>query len=96
MNCDWVQQNISLYLYNELADDARHELEQHLHRCNNCAAELASQQEFQAQMNALPVEAMSGLAFRCPRPKYFSKTRYPRRTTSSPPLRVQRDVNSNA
>ena len=22
MNCDWVQQNITLYLYNELADDA--------------------------------------------------------------------------
>ena len=20
MNCDWVQQNVSLYLYNELAD----------------------------------------------------------------------------
>jgi hypothetical protein len=59
MNCDWVQQNISLYLYNELADDARHELEQHLHRCKNCAAELASQQEFQAQMNVLPVEEPS-------------------------------------
>ncbi len=29
MNCDWVQENICLYLYNELADDARHELEQH-------------------------------------------------------------------
>ena len=27
MNCDWVQQNASLYLYNELADDARHEFE---------------------------------------------------------------------
>ncbi len=33
MNCDWVQQNISLYLYNELADDARHEVEQHMQRC---------------------------------------------------------------
>jgi len=55
MNCDWVQENISLYLYNELADDARHELEQHLHRCTDCAAELSAQQEFQAQMNVLPV-----------------------------------------
>ena len=45
MNCDWVQENISLYLYNELADDARHELEQHLHRCTDCAAELSAQQE---------------------------------------------------
>jgi len=59
MNCDWVQENICLYLYNDLADDARHELEQHIHRCKDCAAELAAQQEFQAQMNALPVEEPS-------------------------------------
>jgi len=59
MNCDWVQQNVSLYLYNELADDARHELEQHLQRCKACAAELAAQQEFQAAMNVLPVEEPS-------------------------------------
>ena len=55
MNCDWVQQNICLYLYNELADDARHEVEQHIQRCKDCAAELAAQQEFQAEMNAVPV-----------------------------------------
>ncbi len=59
MNCDWVQQNVSLYLYNELADDARHELEQHIRRCKDCAAELAAQQEFQARMNLLPVEEPS-------------------------------------
>ncbi len=59
MNCDWVQENICLYLYNELADDARHELEQHLHRCTACAAELAAQLEFQGQMNVLPVEEPS-------------------------------------
>ena len=59
MNCEWVQQNITLYLYNELADDARHELEQHITRCTNCAAEVADQQEFQVQMNALPVEEPS-------------------------------------
>ena len=59
MNCDWVRENICLYLYNELADDARHELEQHMHRCKDCAAELAAQQDFQAQMNALPVEEPS-------------------------------------
>ncbi len=59
MNCDWVQQNICLYLYNELADDARHEVEQHLQRCKDCSAELAAQQEFQAEMNAVPVEEPS-------------------------------------
>ena len=59
MNCEWVQQNTALYLYDELADDARHELEQHIRRCPDCAAELAAQQEFQEQMNALPVEEPS-------------------------------------
>ncbi len=59
MNCDWVQQNICLYLYNELADDARHEIEQHIQRCSSCAAELAAQQAFQVQMSALPVEEPS-------------------------------------
>ena len=59
MNCEWVQQNITLYLYSELADDARHEVEQHIARCKACAAELADQQEFQAQLNALPVEEPS-------------------------------------
>ena len=59
MNCDWVQQNITLYLYNELADDAHHELEQHVTRCTDCAAELAAQQQFQTAMSVLPVEEVS-------------------------------------
>jgi hypothetical protein len=59
MNCEWVQQNTTLYLYNELADDARHELEQHIARCPACTAELAEQQQFQAAMSALPVEEIS-------------------------------------
>ena len=59
MNCDWVQQNITLYLYGELADDARHELEQHVVRCQACAAEVTEQREFQAQMSVLPVEEPS-------------------------------------
>ena len=59
MNCDWVQQNITLHLYNELADDARHELEQHVARCTDCAAELSAQQQFQSAMSVLPVEEVS-------------------------------------
>src|SRR5271166_252756 len=59
MNCEWVQQNVTLYLYNELADDARHELEQHIARCKVCATEVSEQQEFQVQMSALPVEEPS-------------------------------------
>ena len=49
MNCEWVQQNVTLYVYDELADDARHELEQHLNRCPNCTAELARDARVQAE-----------------------------------------------
>jgi anti-sigma factor RsiW len=54
MNCDWVRENISLYLYNELADDARHELEGHAARCPGCAAELREMQTFHGEMSELP------------------------------------------
>jgi len=37
-----------LQVYGELADDARHELEQHVARCADCAAELKAEQEFHA------------------------------------------------
>ena len=46
MKCEWVKQNIVLHVYGELADDARHELEQHVARCTDCAAELKAEQEF--------------------------------------------------
>ena len=46
MNCEWVRQNITLQVYGELADDARHELEQHVARCADCAAELKAEQAF--------------------------------------------------
>lgn len=59
MNCDWVQQNITLYLYNELADDAQHEVQQHIARCTACAGELSAQQQFQSAMSVLPVEDIS-------------------------------------
>ncbi len=54
MNCEWVQQNVTLYVYDELADDARHELEQHLNRCQNCSNELASMREFKEKLSTLP------------------------------------------
>ncbi len=46
MKCEWVRENIVLQVYGELADDARHELEQHVERCADCAAELKAEQEF--------------------------------------------------
>jgi len=48
MKCEWVRENIVLQVYGELADDARHELEQHVARCTDCAAELKAEQEFHA------------------------------------------------
>jgi hypothetical protein len=59
MKCEWVRQNILLYAYDELADDARYELEQHVARCADCAAELKSTREFRAKLSALPVEEPS-------------------------------------
>src|ERR1700739_1252858 len=46
MKCEWVRENIVLHVYGELADDVRHELEQHVSRCADCAAELKAQQNF--------------------------------------------------
>src|ERR1700760_2269599 len=48
MKCEWVRENIVLHVYGELADDARHELEQHVARCADCAAELKAEQAFHA------------------------------------------------
>ncbi len=54
MNCDWVKSNVTLYVYDELKDDERYELEQHLERCSGCAGEVKSAQAFKAAMSALP------------------------------------------
>jgi hypothetical protein len=48
MKCEWIRENIVLHVYGELADDARHELEQHVSRCADCAAELKAEQDFHA------------------------------------------------
>ena len=50
MKCEWVLQNIMLHVYDELADDARYELDQHVERCPDCAAELKSAREFRQTM----------------------------------------------
>ena len=56
MKCEWVRQNILLYVYNELADDARYELEQHTERCSDCATELKSTRQFQTDFSQFPME----------------------------------------
>jgi HEAT repeats/Putative zinc-finger len=56
MKCEWVQENVLLYIYNELPDDARYELEQHVGRCGECAAELKSMRKFHATLSEFPVQ----------------------------------------
>jgi anti-sigma factor RsiW len=56
MKCEWVKENVLLYVYNELADDARYELEQHLARCADCTTELKTTRKFHAMLSELPVE----------------------------------------
>jgi hypothetical protein len=55
MKCEWVQQNIMLHVYDELADDARYELDQHVARCEACAAELQAAQQFRQTMATVTV-----------------------------------------
>jgi anti-sigma factor RsiW len=55
MKCDWVQQNILFYVYNEIEDDARYEVEQHLARCPNCASELKAARKLHATLSQHPV-----------------------------------------
>src|SRR6202162_5593275 len=55
MKCEWVRQNILFYVYNELEDDARYEVEQHLARCPGCATELKATRKFHATLSEMPV-----------------------------------------
>src|SRR5437899_3571734 len=56
MKCEWVKENIVLYVYDELPDDARHELEQHVARCATCMAEVSSVKSFRTGMTRFPVQ----------------------------------------
>jgi hypothetical protein len=56
MKCEWVQTNSTLYLYDELPDDARHELEQHLAHCAECTSELDSLRVFHSALTGLKGE----------------------------------------
>ena len=55
MKCDWVKDNIVFYVYNELEDDARYEVEQHLARCPECTGELKSARKLHATLSQVPV-----------------------------------------
>lgn len=55
MNCEWIKENAALYIYDELSDAERYEVEQHVGRCAACKQELAAAGEFKMTMSALAV-----------------------------------------
>ncbi len=59
MNCDWTKENVVLYIYGELADDAKFEFEQHVRQCLGCRRELDAAVEFKDAMAAAPVKEIS-------------------------------------
>jgi hypothetical protein len=56
MKCEWVKNNVVLYVYHELEDDVRHEFEQHVFRCADCAAELKSVRAFHGTVSQVHAE----------------------------------------
>src|SRR6476469_3764370 len=59
MNCDWTKENVVLYIYGELADDAKFEFEQHVRHCLGCRRELDTAIEFKDAMATAPVKEIS-------------------------------------
>lgn len=59
MNCDWTKENVVLFIYGELADDAKFEFEQHVRHCLGCRRELDTAIEFKDAMAATPVKEIS-------------------------------------
>jgi hypothetical protein len=59
MNCDWTKENVVLYIYGELADDAKFEFEQHVRHCLGCRRELDTALEFKDTMATLTVKDVS-------------------------------------
>ena len=59
MNCDWTKENVVLFIYGELADDAKFEFEQHVRHCLGCRRELDAAIELKDAMAAAPVKEIS-------------------------------------
>jgi len=55
MNCEWTRANAALYVYDELKDDERYELERHVERCSACKSELEAVRGFRLTMSANPL-----------------------------------------
>ena len=55
MNCEWTRANAALYIYDELKDDERYELERHVERCSACKSELEAVRGFRLTMSTAPM-----------------------------------------
>ena len=54
MTCDWIKENVVLYIYDELADDAKYEFEQHTRHCMACKQEVESATAFKENLAEMP------------------------------------------
>jgi hypothetical protein len=52
MNCERIQPQLSWYLYNELSEQERSEVEEHAETCAACSAELERERAFLARLSA--------------------------------------------
>jgi hypothetical protein len=59
MNCNWIKENVVLYIYEELTDDAKYEFEHHLLQCAACKDEVESALAFKNSMSARPAWQVS-------------------------------------
>src|SRR5436305_13931539 len=59
MNCEWTRANTALYIYDELKDDERYELERHVERCSGCKSEREAVRGFRLTMSANPLPEAS-------------------------------------
>jgi hypothetical protein len=59
MKCDWTKENMVLYIYDELADDAKFEMESHIRGCLGCREELENLTTLKHDMSAMPVTEVS-------------------------------------
>jgi HEAT repeat protein len=59
MKCDWTKENVVLYMYDELPDDAKFEFMHHVQHCTECKRELETAQAFKEEMSGAPLPEVS-------------------------------------
>jgi len=59
MKCEWTKENVVLYMYDELPDDAKFEFMSHVQHCDSCRQELEAAQAFRMDMSSLATPEVS-------------------------------------